>query len=163
MPPKKLALLAVIDALLILIAGYADAHPLAACPALAPPIQGERLTLDTGESLQVLIVPEIDALCLHFEDWALMETEVTLAPQQERQRAYEAQELCLSQIDVFSKTLAEAYSAPYESWDANLKALEEAQARQQQLDSQVRVWRSVAVGAGVASLILGGVLYLSLI
>jgi len=119
------------------------------------------LTLETGASLPVLIVPEFDALCLHFDDWAQMETEVTITPRLTRQRELEARDLCLSQVDALSVSLADAYHAPYETWEANLKALDAANHQARALEAQVRVWRGVAVGAGVVVLVLGGVLYLA--
>ena len=161
MKPRTLAVIALVDLLLVLLASYTNADARPKPCEVAQPLTGEPLTLETGASLPVLIVPEFDALCLHFDDWAQMETEVTITPRLTRQRELEARDLCLSQVDALSVSLADAYHAPYETWEANLKALDEANHQARALEAQVRVWRGVAVGAGVAVLVLSSVLYLA--
>ena len=156
MKPRTLAVIALVDLLLVILASYTNADARPKPCEVAQPLTGE-----PGASLPVLIVPQFDALCLHFDDWAQMETEVTITPRITRQRELEARDLCLSQVDALSVSLADAYHAPYETWEANLKALDEANHQARALEAQVRVWRGVAVGAGVAVLVLSSVLYLA--
>lgn len=139
---------------------HAHGAPRRECPAPPAPLPGEPLVLDTGDSLPVLVLPEIEALCLHFEDWGRMETELVLTPRQERERARAREAQWAREREELEHVLRDCYEAPYTVWAQNLEALEREQARAALLEGRVSLWRGVAVGAGVLAVGAGVLAYL---
>lgn len=140
-------------------ARHAHGAPRRECPAPAP-IVGEPLVLDGGDTLPVLVAPELEALCLHFEDWARMESDLVLAPRHERERAQAREALWVHEREELERALRDCYEAPYAVWAQNLEALEREQARAALLEGRVNLWRGVAVGAGVFAVGAGVLAYL---
>lgn len=141
---------------------HAHGAPRRECPAPhAPaPIVGEPLALDGGDTLPVLVVPELEALCLNFEDWGRMESDLVLVPRHERERAQAREALWAQEREELERALRDCYEAPYSVWAQNLEALEREQARAALLEGRVNLWRGVAVGAGVFAVGAGVLAYL---
>lgn len=139
---------------------HAHGAPRRECPAAPAPMVGEPLVLDGGESLPVLVVPELEALCLHFEDWGRMESDLVLVPRHERERAQAREAQWAQEREELERGLRDCYEAPYAVWAQNLEALEREQARAALLEGRVNLWRGVAVGAGVFAVGAGVLAYL---
>lgn len=137
------------------------AHARPCPPAEVPVLPGEALVLGNGDSLPVLIAPTIEALCLHFDDWARMEADLEATPALLRSRLKAVQETSTAELLRVQDGFTDAYLAQFDAWEVSLDALQRETKRADSSDLRMRVWRGVAVGALVLSGALGAYLYVT--
>ena len=130
-------------------------------PAEVPVLPGEALTLESGDTLPVLLAPTLEALCLHFDDWARMETDLVEVPALMRSRLKAVQDTSTAELLRVQDGFTDAYLAQFDAWEVSLAALQRETKRADALDLRLRVWRGVAVGALVLSGALGAYLYVT--
>lgn len=137
------------------------AHARPCPPAEVPVLPAEALTLESGDTLPVLLAPTLEALCLHFDDWARMETDLVEVPALMRARLKAVQDTSAAELLRMQGGFTDAYLAQFDAWEVSLDAIQRETKRADALDLRLRVWRGVALGAVLLSAGLGAYLYVA--
>lgn len=113
------------------------------------------LVLDDKKELPVLIIPQIEALCLHFDHWALMETDLITVPAELRAQIADTQALAKAELQIVQDSCMDIYLTQFHDWEVSLATLQAEKDRSMRLDRSLRIWRHVALGLGALAVSFG--------